>query len=416
MERILMVSYFAPPILSAESILVGKILPELARYYKIELVAAGEDVDFRKDETLAEIMQSENIEIHRYNNPKPLNKIVRRLYQKGSSLFQDVNAKWMEQVLLRHKLTGPYKLIYSRSMPGISHLAAYEFKQKLGIPWVAQFSDPWAHNPYHQYPLDLMHQVENKNESKVIQAADRFIFPTVEIRDLVASHYKDVNVKGISMVLPHYYVDRLYHDNRSGENGNVRSESAAGGHKAPIAVAYIGDFYGLRSPEPLLRALEVVERQAPEVAERMRLRIIGNVDWRHQPLFDEYLPKVRVTVERVGQVPYLQSLAEMRKSDILLLIDAPSDVNLFLPSKLIDYFGARKPIMGITSEKGTTGRLIRKFGFPVVDPREPEKVAGELIRMAQNLDRYQKLADENDTDMFTAESVAEELVRLFQQL
>ncbi|WP_018132671.1 glycosyltransferase family protein [Effusibacillus pohliae] len=409
MERILMISYFAPPILSAESILVGKLLPELSRHFQIELVAAGDDVDFRKDETLAERTAAENVEIHRYHNPKPANKIVRRLYQKGASLFNDVNDKWMKQVLLRHKPKGPYKLIYSRSMPGVSHLAAHAFKQKLGVPWVAQFNDPWAHNPYHQYPLARMHQVEERNEAKVIHAADKLIFPTVEIRDLVASYYPGVDVKGKSVIMPHYYVEQLY-----GQAEGTPSQ--ANGEDSRLTVSYIGDFYGLRSPEPLLQALQIVGEKAPEVAGRIHLRLIGNVDWRLQPLFDKFGPQLSTTIERVGQVPYLKSLAEMKNSDILLLIDAPSDVNLFLPSKLIDYFGARKPILGITAEKGTTGALIRSYGFPVADPREPERIAAELIGMVENLNRYRRLADENDTEMFTARSVADELARLFHQL
>lgn len=427
MERILMISYFAPPILSAESILVGKLLPELANHFQIELVAVGDDPDFRKDEALAALADSDHIEIYRYNNPKPLNKIVRRLYQKSSSLFQDANDKWMRQVLLRHKPKGPYKLIYSRSMPGISHLTAYEFKQKLGVPWVAQFSDPWAHNPYHQHPIAWMNQVEEKNESKVIHAVDRLIFPTGEIRDLVASHYKDVDVRKISTVLPHYYVEKLYpaQTDCAGRQPAAGTAEGAGGVFAggddrgdgsTLIVSYIGDFYGLRSPEPLLRALAIAESRAPDVTGRLQLRIVGNMESKFHPLLENYRSKIAATIEKIGQVSYLESLAEMKKSDILLLIDAPSDHNLFLPSKLIDYFGAKKPIMGITAEKGTAGELIRNYGFPVVDPREPERIADGLIGMVRELDRYRRQAEMNDTSRFSAKSVADELARLFREL
>jgi glycosyltransferase involved in cell wall biosynthesis len=407
MERILMISYFAPPILSAESILVGKILPELARHFHIDLVAAGDDVDFRKDEALAELIDAENVEIYRYNNPKPQNKIVRRLYQKGTSIFRDVNEQWMRQVLKRHRLKGPYKLIYSRSMPGISHLVAHAFKQKLKVPWVAQFSDPWAHNPYHRYPLEWMHKVEERNEAKTVRSAEKLVFPTVEIRDLVASHYPDIDVKGKSVILPHYFVERFY---RQADGETAREE------KERTVISYIGDFYGLRTPEPLLKALAKVKQKAPDVTSRLHLRIAGNVEWRFEPLFEKYGTEFACTVERVGQVPYLQSLEEMKKSDILLLIDAASDVNIFLPSKLIDYFGSRKPILGITSEQGTTASLIRKYGFPVVDPRDPDAIADRLIALVREREKYQNRAVTNDIEMFSAASVADELAQLFEQL
>lgn len=406
MERILMVSYFAPPILSAESILVGKLLPELAKRYEIELIAVGSDPDFRKDEALANLMAAENVHVYRYNNPKPANKIVRRLYQKSSALFQDVNDKWMRQVLLHHKTSSrPYKLIYSRSQPAISHLVALELKQRLGIPWVAQFSDPWANNPYHQYPVEWMHTVDIKNEAKVVKNVNRLIFPTVEIRDLVASQYSDVNVKGMSTVLPHYYVDELYEEKQTSRPDASR-----------VVISYIGDFYGLRSPEPLVKALTILRDKAPEISARLHIRIVGNVEAKFHPLIDEVNAKKLASIERIGQVPYLQSLAEMKQSDILLLIDAPSDINLFLPSKLIDYFGARKPVMGITAEQGTTGNLMRRYGFPVIDTRKPENIASELIEMVQKLSQYQQKAEENDYEIFTVQSVAEELTRLFNQV
>ena len=44
---------------------------------------------------------------------------------------------------------------------------------------------------------------------------------------------------------------------------------------------------------------------------------------------------------------------------MLLVIDAPADESLFLPSKLIDYLPARKPILGLTPARGASADLIR---------------------------------------------------------
>ncbi|GMA50015.1 hypothetical protein GCM10025857_13720 [Alicyclobacillus contaminans] len=64
--------------------------------------------------------------------------------------------------------------------------------------------------------------------------------------------------------------------------------------------------------------------------------------------------KSPVTITR-SRVTYFESLNLMTKSDVLLLIDAPSKtgINPFLASKLVDYLGAGKRILGITDEKGT---------------------------------------------------------------
>ncbi len=44
--------------------------------------------------------------------------------------------------------THPYELIYSVNGIGLEHAAALELKRHTGLPWVAEFRDPWIHNPW----------------------------------------------------------------------------------------------------------------------------------------------------------------------------------------------------------------------------------------------------------------------------
>lgn len=400
MKRILMISYLSPPLLSAESILVAKTLPYLCNFFHIDLVTVGPDPEFKQDELLLQHMHHENLRIFRYENPKFSSKILRRLYERSVRKVMDVNLLWTRHVIGKHGTIvnlADYDFIYSRSQPGASHLAALHFKRKLGIPWVAQFSDPWAHNPFHP-----ANRVDERNEEQVIFGADRYVFPTVEIRDLVAEHYKRLDVKGRSKILPHCFDESLY------STQEARGEG--------ITLAYIGDFYGIRSPEPLLKALAIMKESSPELLQHVSVKVVGNVESRFRSLIDTYKNRISAPIELVGQVPYMKSLQKMAESDILLLIDAPSNVNLFLPSKLIDYFGSRKPILGITSAKGTAGQLVREYGFPVVDPLYPEGIAKALTNMIINLPSYQTRAGENRYDRFSAEQVALEFRDLFASL
>jgi hypothetical protein len=41
-----------------------------------------------------------------------------------------------------------FDYIHSISFPCASHQVALEIKQKTGLPWIAQFYDPWYDNPY----------------------------------------------------------------------------------------------------------------------------------------------------------------------------------------------------------------------------------------------------------------------------
>jgi hypothetical protein len=77
----------------------------------------------------------------------------------------------------------------------------------------------------------------------------------------------------------------------------------------------------------------------------------------------------------------------MVASDALLVVDAPGAHSLFLPSKVVDYLGARRPIFGITPE-GPTARILTAFGQPVVTPERQEDIAVALEDFIRHLDRY----------------------------
>ena len=105
----------------------------------------------------------------------------------------------------------------------------------------------------------------------------------------------------------------------------------------------------------------------------------------------------------------------MAETDILLLVDAPSDVNLFLSSKLIDYLGARRPILGITSTKGTAGRVLTDYGWNVHHPDDVPGIAAALESCLSHLPEYQQRAREIDVDRYRSENVVAQLAALCEE-
>jgi hypothetical protein len=58
-------------------------------------------------------------------------------------------------------------------------------------------------------------------------------------------------------------------------------------------------------------------------------------------------------------------------------MDAPAEVSVFLPSKLIDYLGSGTPIMGVVPP-GTSASLLKRLGGITADPRRTEEVVAAL--------------------------------------
>ena len=257
------------------------------------------------------------------------------------------------------------EVIASFGEPMSGHLLGQSLQRRLELPWIAHFSDPWADNPYRPRHK-LSHRINKSLEAGVIENADQLIFTSEETRQLLARTY-GATLLGKSHVLPHSFEPALYPPMPppSGDQ---------------ITLRYLGNFYGIRRPYPLLEAIEILRQRQPDLARRLRFELIGGL-----PGWMKLHPLVRRAdpdcVRFLPTVSYQSSLDYMVSADMLLVIDAPAKTSVFLPSKLIDYIGARRPIFGIVPP-GTSARVIAAQGGLTADPSDPPAIAAALAKIA----------------------------------
>ncbi|MGB9115066.1 MAG: hypothetical protein WCC91_07235 [Bradyrhizobium sp.] len=270
----------------------------------------------------------------------------------------DVRYLWWRRAAMHMIRTRPSHddILVTFGQPMTDHLAGLKIKQATGVRWIAHFSDPWADNPFDPTAKEWL-----ASEAAVLQAADLAVFTSQETIDLVYAKHPDA-WRAKARVLPHAYDASLY--------------PAAGGKNDRVTVRYLGNLFAGRGPEPLFEALAILQSRSPELLHRLRFEFIGEapMDLRDHPLVSQLPPRCVNFLPKVG---YLQSLALAKSADLLLNIDAPAATSVFLPSKLIDYVGAGRPIFGITPA-GTAAGLILSLGGWVADPTQPEQVADQL--------------------------------------
>lgn len=242
--------------------------------------------------------------------------------------------------------------------PMSDHLIGLELKKRYGWPWIAHFSDPWADNPFNNYD-SLARALNTSLERKVMKNADRIIFTSQETLELVLAKYTE-DFKAKARVLQHAFDPELY---------NARPEST----NSRLTIRHLGDLYGRRTPAPLFNALKQILASEPAALAGVSFELIGlTYDMSLKKLGLETLPAGLVEVK--ASVPYRESLALMASADGLLVIDAPAEKSVFLPSKLIDYIGAGRPILGLTPP-GTAATLINQLGGWVARPEDVDSMA-----------------------------------------
>jgi glycosyltransferase involved in cell wall biosynthesis len=403
-KQVLLLSYSFPPQALAEAFLSAKTMGNIPNT-QVDVIC-GESVSFgiSSDPSLDDYVKS------RFRNVEKV---------KQSSLFRilpkkRIPAKLMPllgqypdsfvftngAVLKRAKKLdlSKYDALVTWSQYHSIHLVGLEIKKLFPkLRWIAHLSDPWIDNSYVHYN-SLARHINSQMEKAVMNNADKIVLTSKLSQELIMQKYPE-EIKKKSIVIPHPYDPALYvglpHTRR----------------EAKKIFRYLGTFYGERSPEPLFKGLARLLTKKPELLGNVVFELVGEIE-KHYFNSEAYrfLPNGLIRVR--PSVSYTDSLKLMCEADALLVVDAPADKpSVFLPSKLVDYFGAGKLLVGITPP-GTSMTLIEKAGGFTADPRDIDKIAMVLEKAIDAILSGKKCDYSVLRNQFKAEVVGKQMYEL----
>jgi len=341
--KILFISWALPPLLYPQSIQIGRFLYYLKKYKDLEIVVVTADEKGSRVDNQLYPDIFENLEVLKIENSFNIytNYIKNRFFP---FIFQrpDIYKNWMEkaykEIIKRYK---NFDVILTFSYPLSTNLLGKKLKEFYKTKWVSHNSDPWADNVHLHIPSYLKNY-HQKLEKESFFDTDCLIFTSKETAEFYKEKYPTLNINYIN-----HSFDKTLYPNIKNDDGIIR---------------YIGSFYGARTPAPLFEALK-------KLKEYPKIELVGGGK-KAELLLQQYkLKNVKVT----PPVSYIKSLELMKKSKLLLVIDAPAKKSIFFPSKLADYIGANRPIFGI-SPAGTTNRILNELGYKCVDTNEIEEI------------------------------------------
>lgn len=440
MRKLLLISYYFPPILSAEGTMTLNYVKYLHRFGWTPIVlcgkpSVGEPIDYSNMDKILpniriyRIKSLENIIINSMRGMKILSAYPRGdKISKGAdahrSLLADKAANFARSIkFLPSRIVGwalfavvwgmkafkkgNVEIIISRSTPVNSHFAALVLKSLSGLPWIACFSDPWTTDPNLPYrnkilPEKLIKRYDEFLERKVISIADRVIFTTERMRGEYVHRYKYI-CKDKFVVIPNS------HDYKQPfETANIDDVNNT------FTITYAGIFANTRSPEPLFKALKLLKDES-NIYTKLNVRLIGKIG-NFENLIHEY--GLTDVVKVISTVPHKEVSHYLYSSDVLLLIDAPNHT-MCLPSKLVEYIFIGKPILAITLEEGSSADVIRetKTGI-VVSPQDIEGIKDTIKTLYRDYRNgcLEIKPDWDEIKKYSAENCTQTLVKTIESL
>jgi glycosyltransferase involved in cell wall biosynthesis len=232
--------------------------------------------------------------------------------------------------------TNNIDLIFSTSLPATTHIIASKISKKTGIPWVADFRDPWS-QPHYKTTSNLRTQADKILQLRTLKSANALITVSEPLRqNLLKIHKQFVNKSYV--IHNGYDSDDYLHQHQNKTHF--------------FNIVFTGRMYDIdfkrthRNPRLLFETLEELFKEAKLDPTKVRFNIYGEYPLQLREMISKF--QLQGSVKCLDPVPFKESFILQQNATILLLLTwADSDYEGILTGKIFEYLGARKPILAI---------------------------------------------------------------------
>jgi glycosyltransferase involved in cell wall biosynthesis len=288
-------------------------------------------------------------------------------------------------------------IIFATGMPWTSLILGWLLKKITGKKLVVDFRDPWVGNPYINKGR-FEKYLDEKFEAKIVNRADLIVVNTDMLCKEMTNRYRAID--GKIVVLPNGY-----------DEWDFQQLPKIELPKDKFVIAHAGLMYLKRDPIAILRAIECINKEYPELSSKIQFHQIGNIDLDYDLM--EYCTKRDINNHIIiaGLLEHKKCLGYLASSDVLLLIQ-PNTKNQ-IPSKLYEYIYLEKPIITMTEKDGALASLISKYDLGYVfGPNEYRELSELLIKLA--FEKFYNPGDATtkqypDKDRFNARNISMKL-------
>lgn len=358
-RSVLMVAYYAPPAGGIASVRLTGFVRHLPEFGWSPTILAPDDPAYFRDETLvlpkAQMMRTRSLDVSKMGKQilrtsgsavRPAHvgrgRGVARTFARRVLYYPDAQVGWFPFALRAGRQavrSKSFDAVVSTSSPITSHLIARRLACDAGVPWVAEFRDPWS-------------QLLPDGSAQQVRAA------ALEVR--LAR-----DASAIVMTSRTWAEDHADAWNRTVTvipNGCDISERLVERSVVPsgFTLAYLGSFYPeWQDLSALWTAIRVIN--ANGLGRIDCIRFIGQL---HPSLRQQILCSgLEHLVEETGFLPHGQALRELGSSRALVIAGPRDDRKVLrghIAAKVFEYLATDRPIIYVGDLSSDTAEMMRE--------------------------------------------------------
>ena len=271
------------------------------------------------------------------------------VWVRSNFFIPDARAFWVRpsvNKILAFLEEHPVDAIMSSGPPHSNTRIATLVKKRTGLPWLADFQDPWTQIDYFQH-LRLTGWARRRHhrmEQEVFEQADKITIVSPSWRE----DLMEIGARNVEVIPLGYDPDDF----------SAKPEIE---NKSRFTLTHLGIMGYDRNPAGLFGVLQQMCEEVEGFREALEIRLVGQVDPSVREAYEA--AGLAGNVKLVGSVPRQQALELTRDSPILLLLlNQQPNAQGRIPGKLFEYLAARRPILCLGPTDSDVAGILAETG------------------------------------------------------
>lgn len=294
------------------------------------------------------------------------------IWLRGNFFIPDARRFWIKpsiRFLSKYLKNNKVDAIVSTGPPHSMHLIAYKLNKELGIPWLADFRDPWTGIYFYpQLKLSAFaDRIHRRLEKTILANANAVVVVTKQMQaeftklfnrkyELVTNGFDEEDIFPIE-------VSKL---------------------DKKFTLAHIGTISPTQNPSLLWSVLEQLCFENQQFADQLQIKLIGKTDI--GVLSDISKRNLEKYLFKSDYLPHEIVVNEMQQSQVLMLfINNTPEGKGILTGKLFEYLATGRPILCIATTDGDASHLIKETNSGIVVEHSDENaMRAALLKLFNN--------------------------------
>ncbi len=313
----------------------------------------------------------------------PLKKLAFQL--RLHLVAPDMRIMWnpyLYKAALQELRTKPYDCVVTSAPPHSTHLVGMKLRRRFGVPWLADFRDPWTKVFYLQQQKQnpIIRWINRRMEKRVIASADLNLIITKFIAEELPKGNKQVLYNG--------------YDSEDFRHATYQRQDK-------FRVKYIGK---VTQGQDISIAIRALQELRDEGLDKLEMVFVGT--WPEQETlfkqdFVRYLPQMSHE-KAVEQIVDAEAL--------LLLINQYPGSKGMLTTKLFEYIGSGTPVVSLGDTTGEAAAVLRDFHAGImIDYVDINAFKQEIKRLYQSWENGTPIRNNGDTSSISAKKQTTQL-------